>query len=262
MAASYEPGKDANGRDCFYILDGSRKRTGQYCYSEQKAQQMTPRQAAVPTAAPVAPKPVRPPKVLKAPNACPICGMTMRQGETQKVPNGRWVHRGCVAAETANVNARDAAAVRAAEEKGWFTLQGIKSEHLTKPWAPGQISQIDGTGYTEQDVARLLARTDQEAFRIQQRLLKRMWDRQTADEQAAGDARHRNMQGFSKPDATRAKDILALINTAGYSPALHFRLASLLHRYAGTQLLQIMNEGAARTGKILRTNPRNRHQNI
>lgn len=274
MGATIRPGVDAKSRACFWVYDESGRCTGKYAYSEQKANEIAgktgkktpvPGTAAAftvsagPKAAPKAAREIRKGRVpesaaSRSRKPCPICGLEMVAGTTMKVENGRWVHVGCRQQEETRVAREVETAHEAALKGAWWLTDKLKPEHLGSPWPAGPIAPVPGSSYTERDVARLLGRSDREAYPVVLRLLNRMWERQTEDEQASGDAHHKNYQGFSKPDASRAQTLLGQA-ALGYTPELHYRISQLLSRYAGTQLLQIMNEGAARTGKILKTNP-------
>jgi hypothetical protein len=126
----------------------------------------------------------------------------------------------------------------------------------------GTVGRMDGGEYTRPEVMRLLDRTGAGAFRAVLRLTERMLERQTDEERATWDARRQNAVGFDKPDSFTAEKLIREIRQSP-SPRrqmeIHYELSSLLAKYSGRQLLEIMNRGARQSGWALRTNPARRN---
>lgn len=121
-------------------------------------------------------------------------------------------------------------------------------------------------GYEEVDALRLMDRANMDAWKVQLTMFERMMERQTQAERLAGDALLRNKLGFSAADAKAASKLLTEI--ASYSkrnvmPPTRVRaaVARMLTRY-DDQLLEIMNQGAAKAGYVLRTNPARRVKTV
>lgn len=130
-----------------------------------------------------------------------------------------------------------------------------------------------GHTYSKVDAARLLDRKDAQAARHVLAIFLRMFERQVEDERNAGTARYDNKRGFNKGDSTAATKLVRYMTGQGFVdqgangllmptkqtvPAgIHQNLSDILSGYL-VQVVDIMNEGAARTGKMVRTNPRRR----
>lgn len=130
-----------------------------------------------------------------------------------------------------------------------------------------------GHSYSKIDAARLLDRKDAQAARHVLAIFLRMFERQVEDERNAGTARYDNKRGFNKGDSTAATKLVRYMTSQGLVdqgangllmptkqtvPAgIHQNLSDILSGYL-VQVVDIMNEGAARTGKMVRTNPRRR----
>ena len=134
-----------------------------------------------------------------------------------------------------------------------------------------------GHAYSKVDAARLLDRKDAQAARYVLTLFLRMFERQVEDERRSGDARYTNKRGFNKGDSTVATKLVQYMRSQGLittSPegllmpvgkvvvpaGIHQNMADILSGYL-VQVVDIMNEGATRTGKVVRTNPRRRAKN-
>jgi len=118
------------------------------------------------------------------------------------------------------------------------------------------IEKVPGGNFTTKSVIRLLARPDQDGFRVVVRLFERMMERQLPFEKATGTSVELNQVGFSSPDAGTARALANELAHRGYSPGLHARMSSILLKYARTQLPEIMNKGRIEGRNFsLRTNP-------
>ena len=140
-----------------------------------------------------------------------------------------------------------------------------------------QVSDAPGGQhrYSAVDAARLLDRKDAQAAKYVLALFLRMFDRQTDDEQSKGKAKYLNEQGFSATDSKGATALVRYLldnNLIVSDPSMvglfipakqvlpvgiHVRISEMLSGYL-MQVVDLMNEGAARTGKVVRTNPRRR----
>jgi hypothetical protein len=133
------------------------------------------------------------------------------------------------------------------------------------------LAEGDVHNYTLADAGRLLDRKDKQASTSVLAIFLRMFERQTASEQEAGDARVLNSRGFNAGDSKTATKLVSYLRQAGavrvneagllmptQTPlpyGLHEQIVELLAGYP-RQVVSIMNEGAARTRKVVRTNPR------
>ena len=140
-----------------------------------------------------------------------------------------------------------------------------------------QVSDAPGGGhqYSAVDAARLLDRKDAQAAKYVLALFLRMFDRQTDDEQRGGSAKYLNERGFNATDSKGATAIVRYLlehdlivsdpSMVGlFIPAkkvlpvgIHTRISEMLSGYL-MQVVDLMNEGVKRTGKVVRTNPRRR----
>lgn len=120
------------------------------------------------------------------------------------------------------------------------------------------LSKVSGGSYTRTEVMRLLDRASPDAFDFVKRMLDAMWERQTYDEQAVGDAINLNLAGFNKGDASVAKRLVKELKSP-ISPErlreIHYMLAVMLTKYSGKQLINILEKDVAAQGYALRTNP-------
>ena len=133
------------------------------------------------------------------------------------------------------------------------------------------LAEGDVHNYTLADAGRLLDRKDKQASTSVLAIFLRMFERQTPTEQEAGDARVLNSRGFNAGDSKTATKLVSYLRQAGavrtneagllmptQTPlpyGLHEQIVELLAGYP-RQVVSIMNEGAARTRKVVRTNPR------
>ena len=127
--------------------------------------------------------------------------------------------------------------------------------------------------YSAVDAARLLDRKDAQSAKYVLTLFLRLFERQVDDEQRAGAAKYLNQRGFNAIDSKVATPLVKYLLDHGFVTqdskglfipskkvlpvGIHLRVAELLSGYL-TQVVDIMNEGVARTGKVVRTNPRRR----
>jgi hypothetical protein len=127
--------------------------------------------------------------------------------------------------------------------------------------------------YAATDAARLLDRKDAQSAKYVLTLFLRMFERQTADERVAGNAKYLNERGFNATDSKNATALVRYLVDNGlvtqdaqglFVPTkqvlpvgIHMRISEMLSGYL-MQVVDLMNEGAKRTGKVVRTNPRRR----
>ena len=130
--------------------------------------------------------------------------------------------------------------------------------------------------YSAVDAARLLDRKDTQSAKYVLTLFLRLFERQVDDEQRAGAAKYLNQRGFNAIDSKVATPLVKYLldhdfvtqDSKGlFIPSkkvlpvgIHLRVAELLSGYLA-QVVDIMNEGVVRTGKMVRTNPRRAKKN-
>ena len=187
---------------------------------------------------------------------CPVCSEDIEPGDAVRPPHGgRWVHKGeCEELEVERVATNAAAAQNAAKEKQLFDVGAVNSAFYKAPRLE-TLTRVPGKEYTEEDIVRLLSRSDEAGFKAVQRMMALMLERQTENERMSGTTHVQNKMGFSKPHAKMAAELIAEFRANGYSPELHQRMSSILYTYRNSQLKDIMSAKAAERNEVLKTNP-------
>lgn len=213
---------------------------------------------------------------------CPYTGQPMQGQEIAKAPGGRWGIASAVLAgaplidKVGNLGKRTAAGK--VQVQGKVPRWGLKPpsnfpSHMSSRFNQDLLPHVQRSSqnvvYTLADIARLLDRADDESTRIVTQFFARMWERQTAHEQASGHAVVPNFIGFSKRDSYYATEILKRLMQLGcledrngilYAtsviapPELHAAMSTILWRYM-RQLTDVAEAGRQATGQKVLTNP-------
>lgn len=149
-----------------------------------------------------------------------------------------------------------------------FRASAADRARYAEPLSP-TIERVQGGTYSAVEILRLLDRANSDALPLVERMLDRMLERQTQTERKHGTAIELNFEGFNKPDSYTAEKLkkeaaalrgglraLAAVGDPNLSIGVHYRMSSLLAKYAQTQLPNMMNAGAQKYGLAMRTNPR------
>lgn len=242
---SAQPGLSPEGRTCILILDENGKPTGRYCYNTSSIAKI-------------------------------IGKLEKAEAEEQKRPKR-------LQPEAMAEVMPEAEYLYTAGDVPRFGFQF--SRHLTRRadqevFAKPLLRDIQTSAvpsqdyrYSAADAARLLDRKDAQSAKYALTLFLRLFERQDDDEQRAGTAKYLNQRGFNAIDSKAATSLVKYLldhdfvtqDAKGfYIPTkkvlpvgIHLRVADILSGYL-VQVVDIMNEGAARTGKMVRTNPRRR----
>lgn len=302
---SAQPGVH-EGRTCILILDGNGKPTGKFCFSQSSATRIIEKlEAAEAEGRPAGRQPLQMlgsiDGVMFSLGHHRVYGAFVTDGTTTaSVPKGMRedditpeIAEELLMAKRGRVRMRQPEAMAEVEPEAEYLYTagdvprfGFQfSRHLSKRadqevYAKPLLRDIqvsDAPGgqhrYSAVDAARLLDRKDAQAAKYVLALFLRMFERQTADERTAGNAKYLNERGFNATDSKNATAIVKYLvdntlvtkNAQGlFIPAkqvlpvgIHMRISEMLSGYL-MQVVDLMNEGVARTGKVVRTNPRRR----